>query len=384
MATKPKETAYKSAYSSMIDDLENKAVNREAFSYDPATDAAYQSYARQYTRLGNEAAKDTLADVAANTGGLASSYATTAAMQARSQYNQALTDKIPALMEAAYAKYRDEYNDTLAGISTLQGVDDSLYNRFATDRDYRRNAYESDRDYERAVFESNRAYNRDKFVTDRDYNRGVFESNRDYNRAKLESDREYNQQVREFNESVRQFEKNYDLDKNSTEFEQMLNTWTTLGYANKKVAKYFGVKEGTKTNEASYQAAQLALQRSAANGSSGRGGGRGRSGRSYGRRGGSSSYQGYEDQYGKFVEMPTEGIYEESPYNQALHIASEKFNNGASDEQILNFINSFKGLSKAETNEIKRALGLETDKNYKPKDEPAHNPYTGIIKAGYY
>lgn len=236
---------YKSAYSTVINDLVNKAINRQPFQYDPATDAAYQSYAKQYARLGDEAARDTLADVSANTGGLASSYAVTAAQQARNKYNEALTDKIPALMEAAYNKYRNEYNDTLAGIGTLQGLDDSAYNRFATDRGYNRGVYENDRDYNRSVFES-----------DRGYNRGVYESDRD------------------FNEGVRQYNQNYALDKQAQQFEQMLNRWTTLGYATKDVAKFFGIPEGTKTDDSSYRWAQYALQQATAGSSGGSGGGR--------------------------------------------------------------------------------------------------------------
>ena len=238
---------YKSAYSSMIDELVNKAINRQPFQYDPASDPAYQAYARQYTRLGDEAGRDTLADVASQTGGLASSYAVTASQQARNAYNQALTDKIPSLMETAYNKYRNEYNDYLAGIGTLQGLEDSAYNRFSTDRAYNRGVYENDRDY-----------NRNVFVSDRD-----------------------------FNEDVRQFGLNYALDKGAQEFEQMLNRWTTLGYATSDVAKYFGVPEGTKTDDSSYRWAQFALQQASAGSSGGSGGGRSGSGR--GRSSGSKS-----------------------------------------------------------------------------------------------
>lgn len=225
---------YKSAYSSMIDELVNKAINRQPFQYDPATDPAYQAYARQYLRLGDEAGRDTLADVSAQTGGIASSYAVTASQQARNAYNQALTDKIPSLMETAYNKYRNEYNDNLAGIGTLQGLDDSAYGRFSTDRQYNRGVYESDRDY----------------------NRNVYESDRD------------------FNEGVRQYNQNYALDKQAQEYERMLNSWSTLGYATKEVAKYFGVPEGTKTDDSKYRWAQYALQQATAGSSGGSGGGR--------------------------------------------------------------------------------------------------------------
>lgn len=256
---------YKSAYSSMIDELVNKAINRQPFQYDPASDPAYQAYARQYTRLGDEAGRDTLADVASQTGGLASSYAVTASQQARNAYNQALTDKIPSLMETAYNKYRNEYNDYLAGIGTLQGLEDSAYNRFSTDRAYNRGVYENDRDY-----------NRNVFVSDRDFNEDVRQFGLNY---ALDKDK--------FKESIRQYNQNYALDKGAQEFEQMLNRWTTLGYATSDVAKYFGVPEGTKTDDSSYRWAQFALQQASAGSSGGSGGGRSGSGR--GRSSGSKS-----------------------------------------------------------------------------------------------
>ena len=243
---------YKSAYSSMIDELVNKAINRQPFQYDPASDPAYQAYARQYTRLGDEAGRDTLADVASQTGGLASSYAVTASQQARNAYNQALTDKIPSLMETAYNKYRNEYNDYLAGIGTLQGLDDSAYNRFSTDRAYNRGVYENDRDY-----------NRNVFVSDRDFNEGVRQFGLNY---ALDKDK--------FKESIRQYNQNYELDKGAQEYERMLNSWTTLGYATDAVAKYFGVPEGTKTDDSAYRWAQFALQQATAGSSGGSGGGR--------------------------------------------------------------------------------------------------------------
>lgn len=289
------DDTYQSTYSTAINDLVNKAVNRGEFNYDPASDQAYQAYAKQYTRLGNEAAQNTLADVAANTGGLASSYATTAASQARANYNQALTDKIPALMEAAYNRYRGDINDNLAMIGTLQGLDDSNYNRYATDRDYNRNVLVSDRDYNRGVLESDRAYNRGIFESDRaydyqlgrdkvadeqwqkTYDRGIYESDRAYN-YQLDRDkvmdardqRDFERQVfendRTFNESVRQFNANYDLalreledNESAQEFQKNLQIWQTQGTAEGDVAKYFGVKEGTSTQDAAYQTAQLAL-----------------------------------------------------------------------------------------------------------------------------
>jgi hypothetical protein len=220
-----KPGSYQNAYSGTINSLINQAINRQPFEWDPATDQAYQAYARMYTRLGEEAGRDTLADVASNTGGLASSYAVTASQQARGAYNQALTDKIPELMQLAYDRYRNQYLDLLSGIGTLQDVSNSLYGRYSDQRD--------------------------------------------------------------FNEGVRQYNQNYELDKNAQEYERMLNMWTSLGYANSEVAKYFGVPEGTKTDESAYRWAQFALSQ-AGSGSSGGGGGGGRRTKSSGGGGGNS------------------------------------------------------------------------------------------------
>lgn len=213
MATKPNEQ-YQSAYSSMIDDLVNKAINREEFQYNPASDPAYQAYARQYMRMGDEASRNTLADVSAQTGGLPSSYAVTASQQARNTYNQALTEKLPSLMETAYNKYRTKYTDTLNDLNTYQNLENTAYNRY---------------------------------LADRDYNRSVEEAERDYNRRVYESDREYNDKLNQ--------------QKVAQEYERMLNLWETLGYATDEVAKYFGVAKGTKTNDVVYREAQLALDR---------------------------------------------------------------------------------------------------------------------------
>ena len=51
--------------------------------------------------------EDLLGELSASTGGVASSYAVSAAAQARENYNRKLTDKIPQLYEDAYERYID-------------------------------------------------------------------------------------------------------------------------------------------------------------------------------------------------------------------------------------------------------------------------------------
>ena len=73
--------SYVSRYQDQIDDLTRQILGREAFSYDPESDPTYQQYRESYTRNGQRAMDDTLGKVSARTGGLASSYAASAAQQ---------------------------------------------------------------------------------------------------------------------------------------------------------------------------------------------------------------------------------------------------------------------------------------------------------------
>ncbi len=126
---------YEDKYKDQIAGLVDKTQNSE-FEYDPLKDVNYQSLASQYGRLGDKARENTLNDAATLTGGRASSYAVTAGQQAQNDYNQALTDKIPALSEAAYNKFATERNNNLNMIGVLQGLESADYGKFVDDRGY--------------------------------------------------------------------------------------------------------------------------------------------------------------------------------------------------------------------------------------------------------
>ena len=149
-ATNPgdlKEAApYKSTMSPKIDKLATQVANREDFSYDPDQDAAYKAYEKKYTRLGNNAREDTLADVAGNTGGMASSYAVSAASQAQNDYNQQLTDIIPQLMQAAYERYDADRNYDINAMGALQDVDTARFGQYDANRNYGLNTWQAKMD----------------------------------------------------------------------------------------------------------------------------------------------------------------------------------------------------------------------------------------------
>lgn len=121
---------YTNRYDATIQDLLGQIINREAFSYDPATDPLYGQYRKQYAREGQRATADALGAAAAASGGIASSYANTAAAQAGNYYAAQMTDKIPELYQLAYNKYLSDYNMKLSDLGAVQGAEQSDYDKF--------------------------------------------------------------------------------------------------------------------------------------------------------------------------------------------------------------------------------------------------------------
>lgn len=132
---------YNNRYDDTIQDLIQGILNREDFSYDPATDPLYQNYRKQYTREGQRATADTLGQAAAASGGIPSSYATTAAAQAGNYYAAQMTDKIPELYQLAYNQYLNDYNMQLSDLGVVQGAEQSDYDKYLNEL----NQYNTDR-----------------------------------------------------------------------------------------------------------------------------------------------------------------------------------------------------------------------------------------------
>jgi hypothetical protein len=127
---------YVSQYQQQIDALSAAILGRGKFNYNKDTDPLYQQYKESYTRGGQRGMQDTLGQVAARTGGIASSYATAAAQQTYNNYMEQLADKVPELRQLAYSMYMDELNGQRADLSMLMGLEQDAFNRFANERDF--------------------------------------------------------------------------------------------------------------------------------------------------------------------------------------------------------------------------------------------------------
>ena len=126
-------------YTSKIGKLAQDIANRERFSYNPATDAAYQYYADRYRRQGKLAMQDTVGQATQLSGGYDNSYANTVGQQQYNAYLAELGGVIPSLKDAALNTYNAEGNDLNNRLAALQaaqaardGKVDSAFKRWAT------------------------------------------------------------------------------------------------------------------------------------------------------------------------------------------------------------------------------------------------------------
>ena len=127
---------YASPYGAQIDSMLAQLDNYGTFSYDPEADPDYQAYRQIYTNLGRDAMENAIGTAAAATGGIASSYAASAAAQANNKYMSQLAGAVPELSQNAYTRWANERSDIYNRLSALMALENSDYSRFADNRDY--------------------------------------------------------------------------------------------------------------------------------------------------------------------------------------------------------------------------------------------------------
>lgn len=192
---------YKNSYENDISKLIKKLLNTKTFSYNPYDDDLYEFYRQQYIREGERAMEDLLGELSATTGGVASSYAVSAAAQARENYNRKLTDKIPQLYEDAYERYIDGIEKDETTLKLLQALSDGEYDRY---------------------LDSIELYNKEREL--------------DYKRETSAREEEYKQS------------------QNSVD--NALAKWTALGYLDEESARILGLPAGLHTTDYDYKKAQ--------------------------------------------------------------------------------------------------------------------------------
>lgn len=210
------------AYSNQatFDEIMNKILNREEFSYDLNGDALYQQYKDKYIQQGKMAMQDTMGQAAAMTGGYGNSYAATVGNQAYQASLENLNNIIPELYQMAYDKYAQEGQDLYNQYGMMSddrnmeyGVWADKYNQLVSDRDYYGN-------------EANNAYAKDygEWSDKRDFDTNQYwnETNFGYGQYRdsvtdWENDRSFQEAQRQFNEQQALAEEQWEWQKGQYE-----------------------------------------------------------------------------------------------------------------------------------------------------------------------
>ena len=124
------QPSYTDRYAEDIATLTRALLERDPFSYDLSKDPLYGYYADTYERNGERAMKDTLGQLAARTGGLASSWAGTQAQQAYQNYMLGLNDVVPELYRLAYSMYQDDEDYQRKNLEMLRTLEQGDYGKF--------------------------------------------------------------------------------------------------------------------------------------------------------------------------------------------------------------------------------------------------------------
>jgi hypothetical protein len=240
--------------SDTFNDIMNKILNREKFSYDVNGDALYQQYKDKYIQQGKMAMADTMGQAAAMTGGYGNSYAASVGNQAYQASLQQLNDVIPELYQMAYDRYNQEGQDLYNQYGMLSDDRNTEYgmwgdkrNALVADRDYYANDYNNaySRDYGQWVDKGNMlATNRDYYANDynnafnRDY--GMYSSDRTLAHAEHTTSEGYKYQDVADANAFAQWQANYDESQRQYDAslkEQQRQYNETMKY-NKQQTKY--------------------------------------------------------------------------------------------------------------------------------------------------
>ena len=136
-----------------MEDVMQRILNREDFTYDMNADALYQQYKDKFTKQGRLAMEDTMGQAAALTGGYGNSYAQTVGQQAYYDRLGQLDGIVPELYSMAKQKYDDEGDALWNRYNLLADREADEYSRELAQQEYdaAKQAEERDRAYSLAL-----------------------------------------------------------------------------------------------------------------------------------------------------------------------------------------------------------------------------------------
>ena len=158
-----------------LDDIVDKALNREKFSYDLNGDALYQQYKDKYIKQGKLAMGDAIGQASAMTGGYGNSYAQSVGQQQYQAQLDNLNDIVPELYQMALDKYNMEGQDLYNQYGMLSDDRNMEYGMWGdkrdalvADRGYYASEYDNAFNRDWGMYSDNRGFAYDQYSSDRD------------------------------------------------------------------------------------------------------------------------------------------------------------------------------------------------------------------------
>jgi hypothetical protein len=119
-----------------LDDIMQKIMNREQFSFDLNGDALFNQYSDYYTKQAALAREDAIGKASAMTGGYGNSYSQSVGQQAYDARMDELNNVIPELYQMAYDKYNQEGQDLYNQYALLSAEEEKDYQREIDERNF--------------------------------------------------------------------------------------------------------------------------------------------------------------------------------------------------------------------------------------------------------
>lgn len=120
---------YAGTWADVLNQKVTNYINQDPYSYKSQNDASYQAAKDQYTKTGQQAMKDTMAQASALTGGYGNTYAQSVGQQQYNTQMDNLSQKAIEYEQQAYNRYVSDREQQLNTINALQNLDNTEYSR---------------------------------------------------------------------------------------------------------------------------------------------------------------------------------------------------------------------------------------------------------------
>lgn len=120
---------YVGTWADVLNQKVTNYINQDPYSYKSQNDASYQAAKDQYTKTGQQAMKDTMAQASALTGGYGNTYSQSVGQQQYNAQMDNLSQKAIEYEQQAYNRYVGDREQQLNTINALQNLDNTEYSR---------------------------------------------------------------------------------------------------------------------------------------------------------------------------------------------------------------------------------------------------------------